>query len=99
NVKKGKQDPTMGLWNAETKTWDLMPNFQHIDILDGKQQIFALQMQKDGPFTLYNNKTKQQIGTKSYYTINPSGLVRVKDKGNGDNYYHIDIYTGKEYKE
>jgi len=99
NVKKGEQDPTMGLWNAKTKTWDLAPNFQHIDILNGRRQIFALQMQKDGPFTLYNNKTKQQIGTKNYDTINPSGLVRVKGKGNEDNYYHIDIYTGKEYKE
>ncbi|ULT27657.1 hypothetical protein KUH03_13675 [Sphingobacterium sp. E70] len=89
----------MGLWNAETKTWDLPPNFQYIDILDGKQQIFALQTQKDGPFTLFNNKTKKQIGTKSYDTINPSGLVRVKGAENKDNYYYIDIYTGKEYKE
>ncbi|WP_158656058.1 hypothetical protein [Sphingobacterium sp. HMA12] len=99
NVKKGEQEPTIGLWNAFAKTWDLPPNFQHIAILDGKQQIFALQTQKDGPYTLYNNKTKQQIGTKSYHTISPNGLVRVRENENEENYFYIDIYTGKEYKQ
>ncbi|MDR2274266.1 MAG: hypothetical protein LBF27_25380 [Sphingobacterium sp.] len=99
DIKKGEQDPTKGLWNAGTKTWDLSPEFKYIEILDGKQQIFALQQEKDGPYTLYNNKTKQQIGTKSYHTINPSGLVQVKDGQHEDNYFYIDIYTGREYKE
>ncbi len=99
NIKKGEQDPTMGFWNAGAKTWDLPPNFRHIEILDGKQQIFALQKQEDGPYTLYDNKTKKQIGSKSYDTISSNGLVREKDAENKVSYYYIDIYSGKAYRK
>ncbi|WP_293939490.1 hypothetical protein [Sphingobacterium sp. UBA5996] len=99
DVKRGDLEPTKGLWNSSTKTWDINPDFEHIETLDGKRQIFALQDHKDGRCTLYNNKTKQRIGNKSYMTINPNGWVQHKNERNRDEGYFIDIATGKEYKE
>ncbi len=96
DVKRGDLNPTKGLWNAVTKAWDIKPGFEHIEILDGERQIFALQEHKDGRYTLYNNKTKQHVGNKSYMTINPNGWVKHKNQDNG---YFIDIVTGQEYKE
>ncbi|MDR3009356.1 MAG: hypothetical protein LBV59_15575 [Sphingobacterium sp.] len=99
DVKRGDLEPTKGLWNAVTKAWDIKPGFEHIEILDGERQIFALQEHKDGLYTLYNNKTKQHVGNKSYMTINPNGWVKHKNQHNQDNGYFIDIVTGQEYKE
>lgn len=99
DVKKGELDPTMGLWNAAQKNWDLLPDFNHIEVLNGPQQILALQEHSDGPYILYNNKTKQRIGSKSYHSIYADGLVQVKGEGSVKEYYYIDIATGREYKE
>lgn len=99
DVKRGDLESTKGLWNSSAKTWDINPDFEHIETLVGKRQIFALQEHKDGCYTLYNNKTKQRIGNKSYMTINPNGWVQPRNEQNRDEGYFIDIATGKEYKE
>jgi hypothetical protein len=98
-VKRGDLKSSKGLWNAVTKAWDIKPDLEHIEILDGERQIFALQEHKDGLYILYNNKTKQRIGNKSYIAINPNGWVRCKNEYNQYDSYFIDIATGKEYKE
>ncbi|MCA5005216.1 hypothetical protein [Sphingobacterium bovistauri] len=88
-----------GIWNADSKSWILSPENYTVEILDSERQIYALQKEKEGKFILYNNKTKQQIGTKSYDSIDGSGCVRYTSENKKQIYYYIDILTGKEYKE
>ncbi|WP_270087284.1 hypothetical protein [Sphingobacterium sp. SYP-B4668] len=94
-----KQTKTMGLWNSNTKTWEIKPEYRTISILDTDKQIYALQKEENDLYTLYDNKNKRSIGSKSYQSINSDGLVHVKLNSGQIIYYYIDIYSGKEYKE
>ena len=88
-----------GIWNSDTKKWELEPTYYSVQLLDLDNQIFSLQKEKDDKFILYSNITKHPIGTKSYDSIYSNGLVRITTENKENSYYYIDILTGKEYKE
>lgn len=67
--------------------------------MDTEQQIYALQKEKDGLYTLYDNENKKSIGLISYKSVNSDGLVNIKTDSGQNIYYYIDIYSGREYKE
>lgn len=94
-MKNGKE----GIWNCESRIWILQPEYYSILILDLEQEIYAIQKEKEGKFILYNNKTKQQIGSKSYDSISGNGYVRITNEKGEHLYYYVDVYTGKEYRE
>ena len=88
-----------GVWNADSKSWILAPKNYTIEILNTEHQIYALQKEKEGKYILFNNKTKQKIGSKSYDSIDSNGWVRYTNENKQQIYYYIDILTGKEYKD
>lgn len=88
-----------GIWDADAKSWILLPENYTVKILESDRQIYALQKEKEGKYILYNNKNKLQIGTKSYDSISSNGFVQFTTKDNEQIYYYIDILTGKEYKD
>ena len=98
-IENEKQIRTMGLWNRNTKSWEIQPEYNDLYVLDTEKQIYALQKEKDGLYTLYDNKNKKNMGSKAYKSINSDGLVNMKTDSGQSIYYYIDIYSGKEYKE
>lgn len=98
-IENQKEIRSKGLWNSRTKSWEIQPEFINISVLDIEKQIYSLQKDKDGPYTLYDNLNKKNIGSKSYQSINSDGLVSLKVDEKSLIYYYIDIYSGKEYKE
>lgn len=88
-----------GVWNADSKSWILAPENYTVEILNTEHQIYALQKEKEGKYILFNNKTKQHIGSKSYDSIDSNGWVRYTNENKQQIYYYIDILTGKEYKD
>ena len=98
-IEDEKKDRTIGLWNSKTKTWEISPEYIYISVLDTEKEIYALQKEKNGLYTLYDNKNKKSIGSKAYKSISSDGSVSVKLNSGETIYYHIDIYSGKEYKE
>ncbi|MGN7864079.1 hypothetical protein [Chryseobacterium sp. 22458] len=98
-IEDEKQLRTMGLWNSREKIWEIKPDYHHISVLDAEKQIYALQKEQDGSYILFDNKTKKNIGSKTYQSINSDGLVNAKLNSDRNIYYYIDMYSGKEYKE
>lgn len=98
-IEDEKQLRTIGLWNSKTKTWEIKPEYHDISVLDTEKQVYALQKEENGLYTLYDHKNKKSIGSKAYQSINSDGLVTVKLNSGENRYYYIDIYSGKEYKE
>ena len=98
-VENEKQLRTVGLWNSGEKSWEIRPEYHDISVLDTEKQIYALQKEQDGLYMIFDNKSKKNIGSKAYKSINSDGLVSVKDRSGQTMYYYIDIYSGKEYKE
>jgi hypothetical protein len=96
NAQYKDKELRKGLWNAKSKTWELQPEYFDINVLEVKNKVFALQKEEKGQYTLFNNKTKQQIGTKTYDNIYSSGWVLNKAENKS---YFIDLLIGKEYKE
>ncbi|WP_293915734.1 MULTISPECIES: hypothetical protein [unclassified Sphingobacterium] len=98
-IEDEKEVRTMGLWNSKTKTWEIKPEYNDISVLDTEKEIYTLQKEKDGLYTLYDNKNKKNIGSNAYKSINSDGLVNAKLHEDETIYYYIDIYSGREYKE
>jgi hypothetical protein len=98
-IEDAKQVRTMGLWNSREKIWVIKPEYYTISVLDAEKQIYALQKEQDGLYTLYDHKNKKNKGSKAYQSINSDGLVNVKLSSGQTSYYYIDLDTGKEYKE
>ncbi|MCL1674917.1 hypothetical protein [Elizabethkingia meningoseptica] len=98
-VEDKKQLRTAGLWNSNTKIWEIKPEYNNITVLDTERQIYALQKEENGLYTLYDNKNKKSIGSKAYTSIYSDGSVNIKLSSGQTIYYYIDIYSGKEYKE
>jgi len=98
-IEDEKQLRTMGLWNSQTKAWEIQPEYHNISVLDTEKQIYGLQKTENDVYTLYDNKDKKSIGSKGYSSINSDGLVSVKLNAEKTVYYYIDIYSGREYKE
>jgi len=98
-IENEKEIRTMGLWNSRDQHWEIKPDYNDISVLDAEEQIYALKKEKDGLYTLYDNKLKKSIGTNAYKSINSDGLVAVQLDSAQTIYYYIDIYSGKEYKE
>lgn len=98
-IEDEKQRRTKGLWNRSKNIWEIKPEYNDISVLDIDKQIYALQKEKDGLYTLYDSKNKKDIGSKTYNSINSDGLVSIKSSSGQNTYYYIDIYSGKEYKE
>ncbi|MFP3833766.1 hypothetical protein [Chryseobacterium sp. SIMBA_028] len=98
-IEDKKQLRTMGLWSSDKNTWEIKPEYHAISVLDTEKEIYALQKEENGLYTLYDNKNKKNIGSKAYKSINSDGLVNVKLSSQESIYYYIDIYSGQEYKE
>ncbi|MBL1409230.1 hypothetical protein [Sphingobacterium faecale] len=90
---------TKGVWNSRTQSWEIKPEYQDISVLDVDKGIYALQKDKEGTYILYDNKAKQQIGSKAYDAIHSDGLVRAIGTSGELTYYYVDIYTGRAYRE
>jgi hypothetical protein len=95
---KEKQN-VYGIWNSKEQQWDVTPQYYSIRILDSEREIYAFQKEEDSLFILYDNKKKQEIGTKPYKSIYSNGMVQERTEDGGFVNYYIDIYTGKEYRE
>jgi len=98
-IEDEKQVRTKGLWNAGKMNWEIKPEYNDISVLDPEKGIYALQKEKEGLYTLYDNKSKKMIGSNAYQSINSDGMVTVKLNSGKTIYYYIDMYSGKEYKE
>ncbi|WP_326983240.1 hypothetical protein VUJ46_01445 [Chryseobacterium sp. MYb264] len=98
-VENRKQERNMGLWNSRTQSWDIPPEYHHINVLDTEKQIYALQKNDDGLYRLYHLKDRKMIGEKGYDSVNSEGLVSVKNGSDLIVYYYIDINSGREYRE
>ncbi len=98
-IEDEKQLRTKGLWNSSKRSWEIKPEYNDISVLDTEKQIYALQKEKDGLYTLYDSMNKRDIGSKTYNSINSDGLVSAKSNSGKNTYYYVDIYSGKEYKE
>lgn len=98
-IEDEKKRRTIGLWNSDTKTWEIKPEYQDILVLDTEKQIYALQKEKDGLYILYDNATQNRIGSNAYQSIHSDGWVTVKFDSGKTIHYYIDIYSGKEYRE
>ncbi|ROS17285.1 hypothetical protein EDF65_1649 [Chryseobacterium nakagawai] len=98
-IEDEKKRRTIGLWNSREKIWEIKPQYYDISVLDTEKQIYALQKEQAGLYTLLDNKTKKSIGSKAYKSINSEGMVSIKNTLGETVYYYIDVYSGKEYKE
>ncbi len=98
-IEDEKQLRTMGLWNSRENIWEIQPEYHNISVLDTEKEIYALQKEEDGLYILFDNKHKKNIGSKAYQSINSGGLVSLKSGSEKTQYYYINIYSGKEYKE
>ncbi|TDQ78035.1 hypothetical protein CLV99_2012 [Sphingobacterium yanglingense] len=98
-VKKGEEKPTWGVWDTQRKDWTIEPSYRDVNLLNTTKQIFSLQQEEEGDYFLYDNLKKAPVGNKSYRSISSDGAVRVKSAEGNEEWYYIDILTGKEYKE
>ncbi|EEI90620.1 hypothetical protein HMPREF0765_3784 [Sphingobacterium spiritivorum ATCC 33300] len=98
-VEDEKQYRRTGLWNNRENTWEIKPAYNDISVLDTEKQIYALQKEENGLYTLYDLKNNKNIGSKAYTSVNSDGWVNLKTDSGQNIYYYIDIYSGKEYKE
>ncbi|WP_312823392.1 hypothetical protein [Epilithonimonas sp.] len=98
-IENQKGIRTKGLWNSSKKNWEITPEYYDISVLDTEKQIYALQKEEKGLYTLYNNLHKKSVSAKAYYSINSDGLVSIKQNSGELIFYYIDIYSGKEYRE
>ncbi|MGJ1267605.1 hypothetical protein ACR78G_10450 [Sphingobacterium spiritivorum] len=98
-IEDEKQQRNMGLWNSRTKSWDINPEYKDISVLNPEKQIYALQKEENGLYTLYDHKNKSRIGSMAYTSIDWGGFVSVKINPEQTINYYIDIYSGIEYKE
>ncbi|WP_106915887.1 hypothetical protein [Chryseobacterium aurantiacum] len=98
-IEDEKRVRTIGLWNSDKNSWEIKPEYHNISVLDVKEEIYALQKEENGLYTLYDNKTQKKLGSKAYKSINSDGLVNAGFSSQESIYYYIDIYSGKEYKE
>ncbi|MFZ4928526.1 hypothetical protein [Chryseobacterium sp. Mn2064] len=98
-IENEKQQRTIGVWNRNTKKWEIQPEYHDISVLDPEKQIYALQKEEEGLYLLYDHKNRKNIGSKGYKSISSDGLVTVKIDSGKTIYYYIDMYSGKEYKE
>ncbi|MGJ1420156.1 hypothetical protein ACR79T_11065 [Sphingobacterium spiritivorum] len=98
-IEDEKEVRTMGLWNSKTKAWEIKPEYNDISVLDTEKQIYALQKEENGIYTLYDLKNNKNIGSKAYTSVNSDGWVNLKTDSGQNIYYYINIYSGKEYKE
>lgn len=98
-VKKGEEKPTWGVWDTRRKDWTIEPSYRDVNLLNTTKQIFSLQQEEEGDYFLYDNLKKAPVGNKSYRSISSDGAVRVKSAEGNEEWYYIDILTGREYKE
>ncbi len=98
NTRNEENVENKGLWNKKTNRWEINPIYYTIDPLDTKKSIYALQKEDNGKYILFNLKTKQQIGNKSYDQIYSNGLVGIDKPNNTSLHFYIDIESGKEYR-
>lgn len=98
-IEDEKHLKTMGLWNSDKNIWEIKPEYHTISVLDTEKEIYALQKEEKGLYTLYDNKNKKNIGSNAYQFINLDGLVNVNLNSEKNMDYYIDIYSGQEYKE
>ncbi|MCV5004672.1 hypothetical protein OFM39_33970, partial [Escherichia coli] len=69
-IEDGNKLITRGLWNSNTKIWEIKPEYNDISVLNTERQIYALQKEEKGLYTLYDNKNKKSIGSTAYKSIN-----------------------------
>ncbi|AZA80124.1 hypothetical protein EG347_01940 [Chryseobacterium sp. G0186] len=98
-IENEKKEGTMGLWDSGKKTWEIKPEYHDISVLNIEKQIYALQKEEKGLYTLYDQKNNKSIGSKAYQSINSDGLVTVKVNSGENKSYYIDLDSGKEFKE
>lgn len=96
-TQRENEEPKEGLWNAESQEWDIQPDYHSLKVLDGARQIFAIQKEHNGNYSLFNNSTKSTYGVNTYKNIYTNGLVHLAD--DKEAYFYIDILTGKEYRD
>ncbi len=87
-----------GLWSRTAQKWEITPEYTALSLLDSERGLYALQRDKDGVYSIYNNTTKQQVGQKTYVSIYADGLVKQRTE-QGERYFYINLETGEEYRE
>ncbi|MHC5310511.1 hypothetical protein ACYSNM_10690 [Myroides sp. LJL116] len=95
--KENDQEYLRGIWNTKTKTWEVLPSYWEIEILDSENEIFGLQKGKEDPFFLYDNSSKYMEQNTGYSRMQSSGLVVPVQESNRP--YYMDFKTNTTYKE
>lgn len=88
----------VGLWNTQTKNWDLAPIYQDLYWLDVDLGLLAV-AQEEYRYQLYDYETKQTLTSSIYKSIYTSGWVTVEDAMGKQHQFYIDFKTRKEYRE
>lgn len=100
SITKGDERSKKGIWNRKTQQWIIPAEYYNIEELNGDKHIYAVQQKYEGEFMLYDAFRNKYISEKSYRSIESTGLVRKKILNiSKDEYFYIDILTGKEYRE
>lgn len=88
----------VGLWNTQTKKWDLTPIYQDLYWLDVDLGLLAV-AQEEYRYQLYDYETKQALTSSIYKSIYASGWVCTVDEAGKQQQFYYDFKTQKEYRD
>ncbi|QQU02566.1 hypothetical protein [Myroides odoratus] len=97
-LKQEGQDNRYGLWNTQTKQWELQPIYRDFYWLDVEQGLLAL-AQEDNQYVVYNYLAKKNTTSAIFNYIDTSGWVTQVDTAGTKTSFYLDFATAKAYME
>lgn len=97
-LKQEGQSNRYGLWNTQTKQWELQPIYRDFYWLDVERGLLAL-AKEDRQYVIYNYKTKKTITETIFTYIDTSGWVTQLNAEGKEIRFYFDFTTAKAYKE
>lgn len=97
-LKQEGQSNRYGLWNTQTKQWELQPIYRDLYWLDIEQGLLAL-AKEDRQYVIYNYKTKKNLTDIIFSYIDTSGWVSQANTAGKEIHFYLDFATAKAYKE
>lgn len=97
-LKQEGQSNRYGLWNTQTKQWELEPIYRDFYWLDVERELLAL-AKEDRQYVIYNYKTKKNLTDIIFSYIDTSGWVSQGNTTGKEIHFYFDFATTKAYKE
>ncbi|MGG5506275.1 hypothetical protein [Myroides sp. C6-3] len=97
-LKQEGQSNRYGLWNTQSKQWELQPIYRDFYWLDTERGLVAL-AKEDHQYVIYNYKTKKNITEDIFSYIDSSGWVTQVNEAGKEIHFYFDFSTAKAYKE